>query len=92
MTPEDYLEGLRDHLDIHLLPAEEVAAGECVGRVLARDVAAVLAVPPFTNSAMDGFALDSTALAGEGPWTLPVTCRTPMRWPGRARDAARSAS
>lgn len=72
MTPEDYLEDLRDHLDIHPLPAEEVAAGECVGRVLARDVAAVLAVPPFTNSAMDGFALDSTALAGEGPWTLPV--------------------
>lgn len=72
MTPEDYLEDLRDHLDIHPLPAEEVAARECVGRVLARDVAAVLAVPPFTNSAMDGFALDSTALAGEGPWTLPV--------------------
>ena len=39
------------------LPAETVALADAVGRVLAADVAAVRDQPPFTNSAMDGWAL-----------------------------------
>ena len=38
------------------LPAETIALSAAVGRVLAEDVTAVRAQPPFTNSAMDGWA------------------------------------
>lgn len=37
--------------------AEEVALADAHGRVLAEDVAAAHDVPPFANSAMDGFAV-----------------------------------
>ncbi len=36
---------------------ETVALVEADGRVLARDVAAPLPLPPFTNSAVDGYAV-----------------------------------
>ena len=39
------------------LGEEDVQVGAALGRVLARDVAAVADVPPFPNSAMDGFAV-----------------------------------
>jgi molybdopterin molybdotransferase len=39
------------------LPAEEVRLESAVGRYLAAPVVATLDLPPFTNSAMDGFAL-----------------------------------
>ena len=39
------------------LGSEEVAIGTARGRVLAEDVAAAHDVPPFANSAMDGFAV-----------------------------------
>jgi molybdopterin molybdotransferase len=32
-------------------------------------------LPPFDNSAMDGYALRLADLAGDGPWVLPVTGR-----------------
>src|SRR6266567_9280343 len=37
--------------------AETVPLGEADGRVLAGDVAAPLPLPPFTNSAVDGYAV-----------------------------------
>ena len=46
------------------LPAETVALGDAIGRVLAEDVCAVRDQPPFTNSAMDGFAVRSADCAG----------------------------
>ncbi|MFT3943932.1 MAG: molybdopterin molybdotransferase MoeA [Ancrocorticia sp.] len=39
------------------LPAVRVAVGEARGLVLAEDATARFAIPPFTNSAMDGFAV-----------------------------------
>ena len=39
------------------LGEEDVPVGDALGRVLARDVAAAADVPPFPNSAMDGFAV-----------------------------------
>lgn len=39
------------------LPAEDVHVREALGRTLARDVVARTDVPPFRNSAMDGFAV-----------------------------------
>lgn len=49
------------------LGAEEVALAETLGRVLAAPVDAPHSLPPFDNSAMDGFALRSadTAAANE---------------------------
>jgi len=47
------------------LPAEPVAVADAVGRVLAADLAAAADVPPFDNSAMDGFAVCDEASSGE---------------------------
>jgi molybdopterin molybdotransferase len=41
------------------LAAEDVAAADALGRVLAQDVTAPGDLPPFANSAMDGFAIRS---------------------------------
>lgn len=42
------------------------------GRVLAKDIFARSNSPPFDNSAVDGYALHSGALQGNGPWNLRV--------------------
>ena len=47
---------LRDISSRHRLETESLALSRCHGRVLAEDVVASLALPPFDNSAMDGFA------------------------------------
>jgi molybdopterin molybdotransferase len=44
---------------IRPLPVRRVPLGEALGCVLAEDVAAAEDLPPFANSAMDGFALRS---------------------------------
>jgi molybdopterin molybdotransferase len=54
------------------LGAERVPLDEAWGRVLAEDVVAPAPLPPFDYSAMDGYALRRTDLAGDGPWDLPV--------------------
>ena len=56
----------------HVLPHETLPVEECLGRRLAVDVFSLIPLPPFTNSAMDGFAVCREDLEGEGPWTLPV--------------------
>jgi molybdopterin molybdotransferase len=53
------------------LPAERVPIEVAAGRVLAEPAAAVVDLPPFASSAMDGFALR----ASETPGTLPVVAR-----------------
>ncbi len=45
------------------LAAESVSLEDAVGRVLARPVRSALTVPPWDNSAMDGFAVRSADLA-----------------------------
>ncbi|MEN8684312.1 molybdopterin molybdotransferase MoeA [Marivita sp.] len=45
------------------------------GRVLAGPEFAASSNPPFDNSAMDGYAVDSRTLQGDGPWRLPVRGR-----------------
>ena len=47
------------------LPFEHVPLAECLGRVLAGDIAARLTQPPFPASAMDGYAVSAAdAVAG----------------------------
>lgn len=55
----------------HPLPVEEVPLDQAAGRVLARDLPALVSVPPFTNSAMDGYAVRSGDLA-QAPVVLEV--------------------
>jgi molybdopterin molybdotransferase len=54
------------------LGAERVALEDAAGRVLAEDVRATTALPPFDHSSMDGYAIAARDLAGEGPWELAV--------------------
>lgn len=54
--------------EISPAPAETVALAQAVGRVLASDVTAMRDQPPFTNSAMDGWALR----AADAPGTLAI--------------------
>lgn len=48
---------------------------EAIGRICARPVASQIDMPPFDNSAMDGYAVRLSDLEDEGPWTLPLAGR-----------------
>lgn len=55
--------------------AEPVAAPDALGRVLATDIAAPTDLPPFTRSAVDGWAVraaDTTGAAADAPVRLRV--------------------
>jgi molybdopterin molybdotransferase len=54
---------------------ERAALVEADGRILARDVAAPLSLPPFTNSAVDGYAVSADSLPREKERALPVQGR-----------------
>ncbi|WP_439662946.1 molybdopterin molybdotransferase MoeA [Lentzea sp. HUAS TT2] len=54
------------------MPVLQLPLDECLGLVLAADVIAPLSLPPFDNSAMDGYAVRAAELAGELPVRLPV--------------------
>jgi len=56
---------------VQALPAERVPIETAAGRVLAEPASAVVDLPPFASSAMDGFALR----AADTPGTLPVVAR-----------------
>jgi len=47
----------------HRLPTERIALSRAHGRLLAQDVVASMALPPFDNSAMDGYAMRHADLA-----------------------------
>jgi molybdopterin molybdotransferase len=53
------------------LDGEPVAVGEAAGRVLAEDARALVDLPPFPSSAMDGFAVR----AGDTPGRLQIVAR-----------------
>ena len=62
--PTPHLLSLEEALDLILtdvlpLRAEALALPEALGRVLADDVGALLTLPPWDNSAMDGYAVRS---------------------------------
>ncbi len=60
-----------------------VASGE--GRYLAADVIAPIPLPPFANSAVDGYAVAHAALNPDEPTRLPVVARAAA---GQAEVAA----
>jgi molybdopterin molybdotransferase len=65
------------------LGSESLALQRAHGRVLARDLQAVVDQPGFDNSAMDGFALRHADLASEGETTLRLIGE---QFAGRALD------
>ncbi len=69
-------EAVRLILDqVHPLPGEEIPILEAGGRVLFEEVRAGRNVPPFANSAMDGFAVrwrDVAQASSENPITLRI--------------------
>jgi len=70
------------------LPEEVLPLERALGRVLARDVAATVTLPPWNNSAMDGYAVraeDIVGAAEAAPVRLVVTGEVPA---GGAADGA----
>ena len=71
---------------IRPLPPRELGLDEAAGGVLAQDVTAAWPLPPFDNSAMDGYAVLAADVAGatpERPVTLPVRAEVPAGDTGR---------
>lgn len=61
-------------------PTLNLPLDECLGLALAEHLTAPISLPPFDNSAMDGYAVRSADLAEAGPErpvTLPVTADIP---------------
>ena len=54
---------------------ETVALVDADGRILARDITAPLPLPPFTNSAVDGYALPGSELPRDKERAFPVSGR-----------------
>ena len=71
---------------IRPLPPRELSLDEADGGVLTEDVTAAWPLPPFDNSAMDGYAVvaaDIAAATPERPVTLPVRGEVAAGDPGR---------
>ena len=54
------------------LPVEQVPLARCHGRVLAQDIVAPIALQPFDNSAMDGYACRHADLHAQEPTVLKL--------------------
>jgi molybdopterin molybdotransferase len=63
------------------LGAERVALSEAIGRVLAEPAAAVVDLPPFPSSAMDGYAVRSADTPGRLPVVQRVAAGAPATRP-----------
>ena len=64
---------------------ETVPLDGSLGRVLAEPVKTHANLPPFDNSAMDGYAVDASALSGSGPWALKLADRIPAGQSGAGK-------
>jgi len=81
---DDAIAIIRDVAAKHRLDTETLPLSRTHGRILAADVHAPIALPPFDNSAMDGFAVRHADLR-EGETTLRLVDE---QFAGRARDIA----
>ncbi len=55
--------------------AETVDLHNARGRSIVDDMQACLPLPNFNNSAMDGYAVNTAGLTGDGPYTVEITGR-----------------
>ena len=87
----DDLPGIDEALDqvlsrVQPIAAEAVPVAAAAGRVLAQDARAVVDLPPFASSAMDGYAVRASDTPGRLPVGRPVGRRLAARTPaGRGR-------
>ncbi|MDO8886886.1 gephyrin-like molybdotransferase Glp [Candidatus Oleimmundimicrobium sp.] len=73
IKPEEALKIILD--EVRLQPVEKVNLMDSLGYVLAEDVVSDMNIPPFDNSAMDGFAIiasDTVGASKESPCKLKV--------------------
>lgn len=73
MRVSDALALIRGRLAV-VAELEPVSTRDAAGRILAADVTAPLSLPPFDNSAVDGYAFRFADLRGE---PLPIAARVP---------------
>ena len=70
------------------LPSEDVPLSGARGRVLAKGISSEEAIPPFDNSAMDGYAVraaDTRGASGDRPARLFVVDESRAGYPARRR-------
>jgi molybdopterin molybdotransferase len=71
LTVEQVHEQL-ENLSLPVTGTERVAIRSALGRVLDEDIISPIDVPPYANSAMDGYALSASELPDSGEQTLKV--------------------
>ena len=64
-----------DRIPLGGVDVETIMLARADGRTLAHDILAPLPLPPFTNSAVDGYAVRSRDLPGHEEAAFPVTGR-----------------
>ena len=74
LSVEDALARIAGHVAV-AAEAETVPLMDADGRVLAEGVAAPIPLPPFANSAVDGYAVRHADLDADGDTVLPVRGR-----------------
>ena len=74
--------------------APDSTLAQADGRVVAADILSPIALPPFANSAVDGYAVRHVNLPAQGPTELPLRGRVAarVRRPGSSPKASPSAS
>src|SRR5579875_1004424 len=92
MSPVEYVAGFDEALEMVLrrgasvekTSVERLALLECLGRVLAKDVAADRDQPPFARSARDGFAVRAAEVSAGTELRVSGLVRAGEQWGGPA--------
>ncbi len=71
---DEALDRIAAHTSV-VAETETLSLGDAHGRILAEPILSSIKRPVFDNSAMDGYAVNTQALTGTGPWTLTVADR-----------------
>lgn len=72
VTPDEASQIVLDNIEV--LPAEPIEHGNALGRTLAREIISEVQLPPFDNSAMDGYAVIAADVQNASE-NAPVTLR-----------------
>jgi molybdopterin molybdotransferase len=75
LTIDEALEHVLEH--VRPLDVEDVAVEDAVGRVVREPARAVVDLPPFASSAMDGFAVRASETPGELPVAFRIAAGSP---------------
>jgi molybdopterin molybdotransferase len=69
LTFEDALQEIKQSATLRVVP-QTIALSNAAGRILAKDIVADIFVPPYDNSAMDGYALASGDWQADKAFTI----------------------